>query len=299
MPTDTRSTFAQGAPTDCVLLATDLSARCDRALDRASQLCQQWQVELLAVNVLETGVAPDMTLAWVYGDDERSLKYARQQLQQDLAGLPIQSDIRIVRGAASEEIAKLADAKQCGLIVTGMAKDELFGRFLAGSTVESLARQASQPLLVVRKRPHGPYQRILVATDFSESSRYAMQTALAFFPAESLILYHAHQSPMASAIDERASSSAGNAVMQQAFADFLAASGMQADEAARVSCVAENGALETTLTQYVRDQAIELVIMGTHGRSGLLDVLLGSAAAKLLDWLPCDTMIVRDPRAKP
>lgn len=297
MPTDNLITSSQ--PATCVLLATDLSARCDRALDRASQLCQQWDAELLAVNVLELGRAPDMALDWVYGDDQRSLKFAHQQLQQDLAGLSIRTDMQIVHGSPCEEIVKLANAREARLVVTGMAKDELFGRFLAGSTVESLARQVSQPLLVVRKRPHGPYQRILVATDFSESSRYAMQTALAFFPAESLILYHAHQSPMAGAIDERASSSAGNALMQRAFADFLAASGMQADEAARVSCVAENGGLEKVLTQYVRDQAIELVIMGTHGRSGLLDVLLGSTAAKLLDWLPCDTMIVRDPRAKP
>ena len=33
-----------------LLLATDLSARCDRALDRAAQLAEAWQAEIVAVN---------------------------------------------------------------------------------------------------------------------------------------------------------------------------------------------------------------------------------------------------------
>jgi len=35
--------------------------------------------------------------------------------------------------------------------------------------------------------------------------------------------------------------------------------------------------------------------MGSHGRSGIMSLLLGSTAAKLLDWLPCDTLLVRTP----
>lgn len=36
-----------------IILATDLSARCDRALDRAAALASAWQAELIALHALE------------------------------------------------------------------------------------------------------------------------------------------------------------------------------------------------------------------------------------------------------
>ena len=80
-------------------------------------------------------------------------------------------------------------------------------------------------------------------------------------------------------------------------ARFLAASDLPDEARSRLRVVIEQGALETSLTRYVREQGVDLVVMGTHGRSGLMNILLGSAAARLLDWLPCDTLIVRAPRA--
>ena len=40
-------------PPKKILLATDLSARCDRALDRANQLVADWQAELVVLHVLD------------------------------------------------------------------------------------------------------------------------------------------------------------------------------------------------------------------------------------------------------
>ena len=51
------------------------------------------------------------------------------------------------------------------------------------------------------------------------------------------------------------------------------------------------------LSRYVREHDIDLAVLGTQGRTGLMNVLLGSAAARLLAWLPCDTLIVRQPRS--
>ncbi|YCH27510.1 universal stress protein [Pseudomonas sp. D2-5] len=47
----------------------------------------------------------------------------------------------------------------------------------------------------------------------------------------------------------------------------------------------------------MREHDVDLVVMGTHGRSGLMNVL-GSAASELLQWVPCVTLIVREPRAE-
>jgi nucleotide-binding universal stress UspA family protein len=47
----------------------------------------------------------------------------------------------------------------------------------------------------------------------------------------------------------------------------------------------------------VRDREVDLVVLGTHGRSGLLEVFLGSVARRIMDALPCDPLIVRGPAA--
>lgn len=279
-----------------LLLATDLSARCDRALDRAAQLAREWEADLIALNVLDPGAAADQALAQMRGEgDEEALRIARKQLARDLSRTGVRAAMRITRADdAAAAIRGAAQEADCGLVVTGVARNETLGRFLLGSTVERLARSLPQPLLVVRNRPHGPYRRIVVATDFSEPSHHALQVAARLFPPRALVLYHARQAPFGSRPDGvRPGNGAGAAGRE--CSDFATASGLGAEVALRP--VLEYGALETALTRYVRAHRIELVVMGTHGRSGVMSILLGSSAARLLDWLPCDALVVRAPGA--
>lgn len=285
------------APPARLLLATDLSARCDRALDRAAQIAGEWQAELVALNVLDAAASLDQALAWATGADaDCVLNIARQQLARDLSGLDIRATMRMARaGDAAATIREAAASTDCGLVVTGVARNEFIGRCLLGSTVERLARSLPQPLLVVRNRVHGPYRKIVVATDFSDSARHALLANARLFPGRELILYHARQIPLDAVPGKPQQIQFVRDIEQGECADFLAATTLPANT--RVRAVIEYGALETTLTQYVRSHEIDLVTMGTHGRSEVMSILLGSTAAKLLDWLPCDVLLVREPRA--
>jgi nucleotide-binding universal stress UspA family protein len=278
-----------------ILLATDLSSRCDRALDRAAQLAEQWQAELVALNILESTQAPDMALTWAYGNEDTNVQIAERQLLKDLAGLKVKLSARIAHGDVTSAIETVASEEHCDLVVTGMARNETFGRFLLGSTVERLAKELPLPMLVVRSRPRGKYSQIVIATDFSASSKHAVLAALRFFPEQYLTLYHAHNKPLSDAIEDY-SSELNQAAMQRAFTDFLDTCELSDAQRQRFKSVSEIGTLETVLTHYVRANDIDLVIIGTQGHNGLMGVLLGSNAAKLLDWLPCDTMTVRAPK---
>lgn len=287
----------QGSTPRHLLLATDLSARCDRALDRAAQLARDWQADLVALNVLDPAASPDQALAWASGaSDEQLLHVARQQLAHDLAAANVPATLCLVRSEdATAAIRKTAASTQSGLVVTGVSCNETLGRLLLGSTVENLARSLSQPLLVVRQRTHGPYRRIVVATDFSASSRHALLTAARLFPGRELILYHARTLAMSGLADAAPHPGVCVGIEETECAAFLAATAFP--EGVKVRPVVECGAIESTLTRYVREHGIDLVVMGSHGRSGLMSLLLGSTAAKLLDWLPCDTLLVREPNA--
>jgi nucleotide-binding universal stress UspA family protein len=277
-----------------LLLATDLSARCDRALDRAAQLARQWQADLTAVHVLESSGTPAQLLVWAAGEDDVALmRMAQRELSRDLSGLDVRASMRVVRGGdPASTIRNVAAQTDSGLVVVGMARGELLGRFVLGSSVEALARSLSQPLLIVRNRVHDPYRRILVATDFSDSSRRALQVAACFFPGSELIVYHAMTAPgdlqwALSRLDHQA--------QPPGFAEFMAAA--EIPSGMKPHLVSERGRLEEVLARYVRDREVDLVIAGSHGSSGIMSILLGSSVSKLLCWLPCDTMVVREPAA--
>lgn len=289
-------TTADNAPAR-LLLATDLSARCDRALERCAQLVGEWQAELIALNVLDMTKAPDQALAWAAGsEDEEALYMARRQIRRDLEGLGIEAAMRISRSSdTAGAIREVAAETRAGMVVTGVASSELFGRFLLGSTVERLARSLPIPLLVVRKRVHGAYRRIVVATDFSESSGHALRAAARLFPGRGFVLYHAYQTPFAGLADNLPHTRMAREIEQGEWTDFLTACDLPST--VRVLPAIEKGSVETSLSQYVRNHDIDLVLMGSHGRSGIMSMLLGSTAASLLDWLPCDALIVPEPRA--
>ncbi|WP_268744979.1 universal stress protein [Cupriavidus metallidurans] len=58
------TTLPATSPPASLMLATDLSPRCDRALDRAAGLAQAWKAELIVAHVLDPAAHPDQALAW-------------------------------------------------------------------------------------------------------------------------------------------------------------------------------------------------------------------------------------------
>ncbi|MCY1304738.1 Universal stress protein family protein [compost metagenome] len=57
--------------------------------------------------------------------------------------------------------------------------------------------------------------------------------------------------------------------------------------------VLECGQPETVLSEYSFNHRSDLVVTGTHGRTGILRTAIGSVAERLLESLPSDVLIVR------
>ena len=51
-----------------------------------------------------------------------------------------------------------------------------------------------------------------------------------------------------------------------------------------------------TISDYVREHDVDLVVMGTHGRGGVQHLLLGSVAEKVVRRAPCPVLVVPPPR---
>ena len=285
-----------------ILLATDLGARSDRALDRAVQLAKDWQSPLVVATVIEAGAGRIDLMAlrdppdWYRGEDPEQV--AERQLLEAMSAQGVDAEFRVERGPPGDRLLEVAEAEGCELVVAGVARHESLGRAVLGSTVDRLARRSPVPVLVVRGRVQGPYRRMLVASDWSASAEHAMRTAMAMFPQSAITVLHGSEVPMAGLMDTTREQMLA-AVRDQALADgreFIARC-QPPGGVGSVSLVVERGDPSLLMRMYASQYPVDLAVVATHGRSALLDVMLGSVAQRLLEDLPLDTLVVRKPSA--
>jgi nucleotide-binding universal stress UspA family protein len=281
-----------------VLLATDLSPRSDRALDRALLLAREWRVALVALTVVapQAGLASHPVLA--LSSDAVAQRAARRQaerrLRADLADATVPPIVHVEQGEVAATVLAVAQAERCGLIVTGVARHEALARVLLGSSVEALARRAPVPLLVVRERPRGRYTQVLVTSDFSEHARQALQTAVALFPQASFTLFHAFGNPypLLAGMDVEQARQAGRAAAEELARLFLDATPLPSAVRAGIRLRLAYGDAGLLLREHGADHPGELIVLGTQRRAGLAGLLLGSVAGRVLELAESDVLVV-------
>src|SRR5690606_26870744 len=127
---------------------------------------------------------------------------AQRRLIEDVGPVAQSAHLVIEEGDAADAIRRTAEARGCDLIITGVARDEPFGRFILGGTVDRLLRISTVPVLVVKNRALEAYRDIVVATDFSAASRHSLEMALACFPGQKLTIFHAYDPPMKGLVND-------------------------------------------------------------------------------------------------
>jgi nucleotide-binding universal stress UspA family protein len=270
-----------------ILMATDLSARCDRALDRAIQLSGQWQVSLLVVHA-----APrEMVGAWSASETLASI---RQRLGRELQGDVVDADIHVEEGEAAEVILDVARREHCDLIVLGDAS-QTPGRRLLGNTIEILVRSSPTSVLVVKRRPRGAYRRVLVGTDLTPESRHGLDTAAALFPRAELTLLHALDIPYESLWLDPARRGDLHRMEMATIEAFVAEAGRPADLRSRMQLLVEHGHPEGMLRKHAMEHDSDLTVIGAFRRGLAFHLLVGGTTRRIVQVAPNDVLVVRAP----
>ena len=153
--------------------------------------------------------------------------------------------------------------------------------------------------------------KILFATDFSESADRAKLMACEFaaqFGAELHLLHVIHDA----AVDVP---EFGMGLSFPSFVDNVSGKRHELKEKAlsRLSAEVDDswrkqhrvvlgtrfGKEFLEIIRYARDNEIDLIVVGSHGRTGLTHALLGSVAEKLVRKAPCPVLTVRQPKQQP
>lgn len=265
-----------------IVMATDLSARCDRAFDRAKALARECGAKL---NILHVAEAVQSV-----GHEAREAT-ARKLIVEDLGGDP--AEITIAYGSAPKAIARTTDAIGSDLLICGVSRWNGINDFILGTAVDHIVRYASVPVLVVKRRPHAPYRRILLATDFSDCSRAALITAAQIFPQTEIHVVHAFHVSYEGWNVAPEEHDSWQRKAQGELDTFLAHPDIDRSLRARIQPMLVYGDTRTEIGKATNEIEPDLVVLGTHGRGWVAHATIGSMASDLLASLPMDTLMVR------
>ena len=128
-------------------------------------------------------------------------------------------------------------------------------------------------------------RKILVTTDFSDYSAAALDYAisLADIHAADLHLLHVVE-------DQSKESGAKENVVRKNMQKFVFE---KVDEFTWVTQVIRRGHPHEEIVQYARQQHIDLIVIATHGRTGIAHVLMGSIAEKVIRYSPIPVLAVK------
>jgi nucleotide-binding universal stress UspA family protein len=136
--------------------------------------------------------------------------------------------------------------------------------------------------------------RILVPTDFSPTADRALEyaRALAERIGTSLLLLHVIEDPLVieGLVAETylaATPSLKAALLTEAQAQL----GQRTKAGDRSEVLFGHGA--SAITDYALNHAIDLIVMGTHGRTGLAHLIIGSVAERVVRTASCPVLTVR------
>ncbi|MEM8694489.1 MAG: universal stress protein [Pseudomonadota bacterium] len=267
-----------------ILFASDLSARGDRPLDRAIALADTMDGSVKLLHVI------DKKAAAAHPDPEK----VKERIREDLPASAADITIQVEQGSPPQTIAKVAE--DCDLIVTGVARHTSLGDVTLGTAVDYIVRRATVPVLVVKQRPKRDYERLVVATDFSACSMIAVKAAAELFPDAELHLVHAYAVPYSGWLKSDEVEREVREEAEESMRKFLASPDLSEELRARLHPHIGYGHIESVIYRALRECDSNLLVLGTHGRSGFAQATIGSNAHSMLIGAPSDVLMVRQPK---
>lgn len=284
-----------------ILCPTDFSPGAQRALERAARLAADSGAELVVAHSwyipaslysLEAPLPANVSQQ-VIDDAQRGLDEAVREATA--AGAKTVTGT-LLSGLPWTEIVDQLERQGCDLCVIGTHGRTGVARVMLGSVAEKVMRHAHCSVLAVKPDNEAkPFKHVLIPTDFSEHVQAALELAPTLVAEQGKItLMH---------VSERPDAYAGDLPIP-AYARDLDAhlATVLADTAARLrtrtsgqvstrSCIGYAGA--ETLAVLDQDPSIDLIVMGSHGRTGIKRALLGSVAEKVVRHARCPVLVAR------
>jgi len=277
-----------------ILVAADFSEGSKRAFATACSLAGEGAAQM---TVLKVRAAEPSTGA----PDSEVLDRLRSQYVPDR---PLETEYFVRSGDPASVILEEVARLDADLVAMGTHGRTGLGRLLTGSVAEAVLRRAPCPVLAMRSSetldgksavhiPPDTVRRILHATDFSESTGIALEVARDLARDQGAQLSLLHVVPMISVLHVREQVPAEDPEL--CLANLRALSERLDDAGLKfpVATILKYGQSAEEILQSAEDLGCDVLIMGTHGRTGLGRLLMGSVAELVLRQAQCPVLLVK------
>lgn len=293
---------------DDLLVARDFSPVSDRAFQQALDVaaCTEATLHVLSADVLHRDVTKEQEGA----SPADGLDQVRENVKQEgnasakqVEAVPVEEATRRNVGPAPA-VLTYASEHDIDLIVLGTRGEKGMKRVLVGSVTEEVVRRAERPVLSLRGQADGhlperlTIRRILAPLDFSEHSREAL-----FYARELADLYDA-QVDVLHVIQEElhplfriggmeSMSDVEPNVEEKALKKVDTFMSETSGPAVKTESHVTSGDTTSEISRFVDECDIDLVILSTHGRTGIERFFLGSVAEKVVRYVESPVLVVK------
>jgi nucleotide-binding universal stress UspA family protein len=204
--------------------------------------------------------------------------------------------------SAATEILAYADKNNIDLIVMGTHGRRGLGHLFLGSVAEEVVRQAPCPVLTIREREEpltpGAVHSILAPVDFSEHSQKAVAYAkrlAASYEARLQLLHVVEQMvhPSFYAVGKTSILDLAPDVMSKSKVEMERM--LQDAGGPELSADLEviEGLASRDIVKFAKEHQSDLIVIATHGLTGIEHLLLGSITEKVVRLAPCPVFTVK------
>lgn len=264
-----------------LVLATDGSAYSDGSIRVGLAYANRIQADVVGLSVVVH--SPEFE-TFVPNLEELSAQRAREALASFYAVAGDHAATMVLKaGDPSEGIVEGARQAGADMIVMGRRGKRGLARSHVGDATVKVIGRADCPVLVVPQVGQLWSRRILLATDGSECSVAAAEAAG----------YMARQSGLPITVVSVVTSSHSDARRNAARQAVDGKVARFAEMGLQVDGKVVEGQPDEAIVRAVGETGADLVVMGSHGRTGLKKILLGSVSERVIGQVACPVLVVK------
>lgn len=295
-----------------ILVPLDGSPFAEMALPTAVALAQQGHHEVTLLSVTNSHhIVFEGWEGYSYLYEEQFLDASKQQFNRYLQELMVQhaqpdlqTRLLVKVGDAAGVIVDTAVEEDIDLIVMTSHGRSGVSRWVLGSVTERVLRTAPCPVLIIHQQV--PLSHIMITLDGSTLSEYALKPGLelasrlgsrvTLLSVEPRTDFEPDLVPQLEEGGDKPQPPSREALFRRTITYLQhLVQGLSANLKQMIHVMAKQGPVVEVILDTIESDKVDLVVMSTHGRTGLKRWIYGSVMEKILRSAPCNMLVMRPP----
>ena len=275
------STFCPISKTETIILATDGTQYSEGAVREAIRLAGPCSSKIIAVMAFKSNPEYETVGGSAYDAQVAEAQTHLMGIKElsDKAGVPCETVLHADSSPAAAVVAE-AVARNADMIVIGRRGWKGIAKAFIGEVAAEVIGKATCKILIVPQAARIEYKHVLVAVDGSKHSDVALREAIAIAKrcGSSLLFLSAMRNA-----SERA----------EAEALVRLATVIAQEEGVPAEGITPTGRSFSAIVEAARGRGVDLIVMGTYGKSGLRKAFLGSTTEKVIGTAGCAVLVLK------